>query len=282
MLQLFRAAYRGYNNSYRGLSRPCWQRIGFTFTESIVETLIFFLTLYFVHDLHLRIDQAGLVMSAYGVGTAIGGFVGGKLSDKFTPGRISIIGLLFMSVGFFILGELHKTWQLMLCLALTGIAVYSFVTANTVRIIDFCKDHSTQQKAISINYAASNLGIGISATVIGFVADYSYHYLFYAASVILIAAAIVMFLLERNKSTTFTHKSSTSAISNKIVHKKTWLGFVILICLFLGGLIIAQLSSTYPVYIRATFPQYATQGVGLLFAINAIIIIIFQAPLKLT
>jgi MFS family permease len=70
-------------------------------------------------------------------------------------------------------------------------------------------------------------------------------------------------------------KSSLSIQKND--NKKTFL--LMLNCLFLIGIIISQLSITYPVYIQESFPQMGTRAVSILFILDTLLIVIFQAPL---
>ncbi|PIR98806.1 MFS transporter, partial [Candidatus Collierbacteria bacterium CG10_big_fil_rev_8_21_14_0_10_44_9] len=166
MYELLASMLNGYTTSYRGIPGHCWQRIAISLIEAIVAGVIFFLSLYFVRDLHFSVAVAGLLIACYGVGTAIGGVAGGKLSDRYRPTIVSILGLGIMGVAFLILGHLTNAILLGVCLFLIGFSAYCFVTSNTLWILNYCVDENTRHKSISVTYAILNLGLGAGALLV--------------------------------------------------------------------------------------------------------------------
>jgi MFS family permease len=70
--------------------------------------------------------------------------------------------------------------------------------------------------------------------------------------------------------------SASSTTKNKVDKKIVRL---VLAILFLVGLIIFQISTTYSIYIKEYFPVYGTHGLGVLFAINAFMVVFLQTPI---
>src|ERR1700733_11282422 len=86
--------FKTYLASFSGLPKTAWQGIFLSCIESILVSVINFLMLYFVQQLKFTTVEAGTLISFYGVGTILGAWMGGKLSDKYSPSKVSIYALL--------------------------------------------------------------------------------------------------------------------------------------------------------------------------------------------
>lgn len=62
-------------------------------------------------------------------------------------------------------------------------------------------------------------------------------------------------------------------------HSSKMVWGIVLITLFMAGLIIAQQRAVYAMYIQSVFPQYGAHSIGLLYALNSVMIILLQTPL---
>jgi predicted MFS family arabinose efflux permease len=169
------SSIRRYHAHYAGLSATCWQGILLSLFESALTGTYYFLQLYFINELKISITTAGLIMSFYGIGTILGGFVGGKLSDKMSSGLVATISILIQGVTLLAIIKIQSAPFLMMDLFLMGLACYSFITANHIWVLDKCDQEFQKLKAINILNSASNLGFGLSAAMIGFCLDYGFH-----------------------------------------------------------------------------------------------------------
>ena len=279
MTSYFLGFAKSYFRSYFGLSKLCWQGISLNFVESILGGVFYFLSLYFVEILHFNIALTGTIISFYGIGAILGGFIGGKLSDRISPNTISIFSLLTEAVGYAALIKLKTVNLLMFDVFILGIATYSFLTSNYVWILGQCRGHEVEKlKAINILSAGSNLGLGLSALIISAFAHYGFHYIFLTSSILLFFSACYLIFQERKKVILVEIneiKIKEVGIS-KESDRVTWL---ILLCVFFVGAIVVQMSSTYPVYVEAAFPTLGIKAVSILFAINSFLIVFFQMPI---
>src|SRR3990167_9966457 len=89
---------KGYISSYRGLKKACWQGMLLNFIESVFVGVYYFLPLYFISELNINIAIASIIISFYGLGTILGGFLGGKLSDEIGSGLVSIGSLVLQGL----------------------------------------------------------------------------------------------------------------------------------------------------------------------------------------
>ena len=278
MYNYFITFIKGYSENYLGLPKFCWQGISLICINASTIGICFFLSLYFVNEQQLNVSTAGLLLSCYGLGTVIGGFVGGKLSDKITPYVVSIFSLFVQSVSFFFLMYLHSIPILMLNLLLLGISAYGFKTSNNMNLLNLCaNDVDLRYKTISISHVAANLGLGVSGIFIAGVGTYGFPIVFGLSSLILFFSAIYL-ILQKNVTNPISEQSVEEYHPNE-TNIALKINVLILSCVFLIGLIIAQLSSTYPLYVQESFPKLNVQAVSILFLLDTALIVIFQAPL---
>jgi len=270
---------KNYMVSFLELPNSCWPRIILSLINATSGGIVFFLSFYFVKILHINIVTAGAMISCYGVGTIAGGFLGGKLSDKFSPSRISIISIFCNAVVFLLFLKLTHVTELILCLMLWGTSSYIFKTANNTFVLRQCKSGDAEKlNAINILYTASNLGMGISAMIVSFFSQYGFHYIFMLFAIMMSLVGCYL-IFEQNSQQKNIHLNPVLTQMVEGYHQKdnkiVMLG---LGCLFLIGLIIAQLGTTYPIYLHDLFPQMGLKSSGYLFIINTILIVLLQVP----
>jgi len=247
-----------YLATYLGISAACWRTLIFTLVNAISLGVCFFLSLYFVDSLGFDIKSVGLLMSCYGTGTVIGGIMSGKLCDQTSPEKIALLSLLAQGILFYSLVCFTTPLTLMLVLLLLGISTYCFKTANYIVMLSQCQgDAKMQLKVVNVSHAASNFGLGISGVMIGALANFGFHLIFY------LAAGVIFLLTLYAATSTFRHSLLTmkqgenaSLQTSSVSHdRNTKVLIHTLISVFAVGLIIAQLGSTYPVYIKEAFPE---------------------------
>lgn len=272
-----------YVSNYKGLSKDCWGDIYLSLINSISIGVCFFLSLYFVEVLNFSMFQVGFLMSAYGIGTMLGGIIGGRLCDKFKPRLVVLISLMLQGGSFLTLSNIYTINYLTLNLFILGISFYTFKTANNMSLLQLCgHDQDLRLKGLGLLYAASNLGLGVSGILIGFFALYGYEKIFYVAASLLIFNGFYRMFFYR--SHLLSSKSiNTLQIDEGICYKSnkqdTLILILILLFLFFVGITISQLSCTYPIYIKENFPLLGISAVGILFTLDTVLIVLFQAPL---
>lgn len=264
-----------YLAHYQGLPHTAWQGIIIGFIESTLIGTCYFLSLYFVNELYLDISQTGLALSCFGLGTIIGGILAGKLCDSFSPKPIFISSLLIQAIAYFFLVHITTFPWLALDLFILGIGSYGFITSNYVRTLKFCKKEE-RLKAINMLDIVSNLGLATSGMMISIIGTQQLPTLFLLSSMLLCSVAIYFFYLNENISYASHAKSTEDTVPSSINFK---IRIYTLSCLFFIGLIISQINSTYPLFLQTSFPQMGTSSFSFLFTLNAILIVLFQAPL---
>lgn len=273
-----------YLNHYSGIPLNCWQRIFLTFINDMATGVCFFLSLYFVGTLHFTAAKAGLIISCYGLGKAGGGILGGKLTDKFLPDVVIISSLLLEIISFLAFLKFSTFPILAIFGFILGISVYAFTTANKVCVLNSIRGHEDiKLKILSTFYAASNLGIGISAIYIGWLARYGFNYVFILSCVFLTFSTLFVCYQARKKpinSSSISMSQEDNKKTNEVIHSQqsSLIACLVLACLFSIGLIIAQLGTTYPLYLANKFPALDVNAVSIVFTLNSFFILFFQTP----
>src|SRR6201990_2558240 len=90
-----------YKKAYTGLSRNSWYLCLVMLINRSGTMVIPFMTIYCTQKLHFSITQAGYIMMCFGAGSVAGGFLGGKITDKYgfydvQVGALISGGILFM------------------------------------------------------------------------------------------------------------------------------------------------------------------------------------------
>lgn len=263
-----------YLANYKGLPYAAWQSITIGFIESTSVGVCYFLSLYFVSELHLSITNAGFMLSSYGLGTIAGGIMAGKLSDRFSPRLITIASLLIQAISYFLLIKIHTPSLLLINLFILGIGAYGFITSNYVWILGNCKSEE-RLKAINMLDIVSNLGLAVAGIIIGLSSTKSFVNIFFLSSCALFVTAIYLIFYSRQIPIVNTASSANDPSSSVNLKVR----YYALACLFLVGLIISQTNSTYPIFLQNRFPEMGTTSFSILFILNAILIVLFQAPL---
>lgn len=270
-----------YVNNYRGIPLSGWQCIFMTLVNDMATGIVFFLSLYFVGILHFSIAKASIIISCYGIGKAIGGIVGGKLTDMMSADTIIISCLLIEAFLYLTLIKIHAFPILVIIGFILGVSAYIFTTANKLFVLNSINDHEDiKLKVLSLFYTASNFGLGMTAIYVAWLSKYGFNYIFSTSSVLLAASAILMYYQRRKKPVINLNNSQYSTPQQNTLNKgqNIVVAWLVLACLFSIGLIIAQLGTTYPVFLTQTFPYLGVNAVSFIFILNTMLILFLQTP----
>ena len=273
-----------YISNYEGIPVAVWGMITLDFISTTLTAAFYFLSYYFVHTLHYDIKTASFFISFYGLGAIMGGLIGGKLSDEYSPSVISALSILLQGLTFLLFIKFKTAKLIIFNICLFGVAAYSFITANYLAVLEGCAKNENQNlKAINILSVVSNLGLSVAAIIIGLFSNLNFKYLFlYCGLILLIVGLGCLFFCDQykkqKKSKDGVAEGQSRNLSNST--KINYLNiYFILFALLLVGIIVAQMSSTYSIHLKSNFPEYGLSGFSAVFLINTVLIIALQAPL---
>lgn len=267
-----------YINTFRGLPKSVWKILGIHFINTVLAGTFYFLSYYFVHVLNYNIKIATLFISCYGLGSIVGGLIGGKFTDIYSPRLVSIISLILEGLAFFLFLSFTSKALLIANMILFGVASNSFITSNYIWALNSCENNESQKlKAINILNVISNLGLGLAAVLLGIlnIIHFEVLFAFYGFIFLLLAGYLFLFTTDGRKNVMV--RSQKNANINQAPNEVFI--YLMLFSLFLVGIVISQMSSTYSIYIHANFSEYGLGGFSFLFLINTLLVVSMQAPI---
>ncbi|MFK5958632.1 MAG: MFS transporter [Lutibacter sp.] len=266
-----------YHNSFKGLSKEVWWLALITFINRAGTMVLPFLSLYLTEDLKLSLAQVGWIMTIFGVGSLLGSWLGGKLTDKIGFYKVMFWSLLI--TGFLFIGLQYVT-------TFTGFAIGIFITmmvADTFRPAMFVslKAYSkpeNQTRSLTLIRLAINLGFSFGPFLGGLIiTTLSYSGLFWVDGITCISAILLMKVVLKEKE--FHVKKKEDLLENIVTSiykdKQYW---IFLAVVFLMGFIFLQLFTTMPLYYKGIYKLTEVE-IGLLMAMNGFLIFLFEMPL---
>lgn len=239
-----------------------------------------FLSVYLATALNFDLRQTGIILTAYGLGSLAGSWLGGWLTDKFSSFAIQSMSLIFSGIGFLILRELETFSFLVIGFFLVTVITDSFRPANAASIAQYSKPENLT-KAYSLNRMAINLGFALGPAVGGFLAAKSFGLLFLADGLTCFAAAMVFigYFYSRQKAERDAQNKARSEDLSIAKNPYRDLVFVLFcLCTFGFAIVFFQLLNTLPLYYSQSYELNETI-IGYLLALNGFLVFLLEMPL---
>jgi len=223
------------------------------------------------------IAQAGLVMGIWGLGAICGGFLGGRLTDRWGFHRVQLAALTGGGIFFIILGQVKSYPLICSCTFLLSVVNDAFRPANSTAIATYSKEEN-RTRSYSLNRLAINLGWALGGAIGGILASINYHLLFWVDGGTNLAAVLLLRI--------FLHPETTKAVHHprEVVSKpvlspyrdRTYLQFIVCVVLFASCFF--QLFTTLPLFYKRVLgmPEYM---IGLVLTVNGLIIAVIEMVL---
>jgi len=264
-----------YKQAYSGLSSATWW-LSFVMLVNRMGTMVLpFMTLYLTESKHYSVGKAGLVVSIFGIGSICGGFIGGKLTDKFGFYFLQLTALLGGGTLFIALGQMTSLSSICITTFFLSLVNESFRPANAAAIAHYSKEEN-RTRSYSLNRLAINLGWAAGGALGGFIASKNYELLFWIDGLTNIVAAGLLWLLlapSKNKATATKPVKQEGSVALSAYKDKPYLAFIVLTILFSYSFF--QLFTTMPVFYRKEL-RLSEFNIGLIMAFNGILIALFE------
>ena len=266
-----------YLNNFKDFPKEIWILTLITFINRAGTMVVPFLSKYMKENLQFSYSQIGWVMVFFGVGSIIGTWLSGKLSDKIGFYKVMVFSL-FASGIVFILLQYATTFE-ELCvgiLVLTSIADM-FRPAMLVCLKTYTKKEN-RARAFALTRAAVNLGFLFGPVLGGLIImQMGYGYIFYVDGATCILAIIVFMLFVKEKALPVKLKSSNSTPKKVSIRRDHPFMLHLLICM-ITGVLFFQIFTTLPLYHKERFNMSEFDS-GLLLSLNGLLILLFELPI---
>ncbi|GGA87542.1 MDR family MFS transporter [Puia dinghuensis] len=265
-----------YRDAYSGLSRSTWLLSVVMLVNRSGTMVIPFMTIYLTQpSMGYTIGQAGAVIGIFGLGAVCGGFLGGRMTDRFGFHRVQLVTLTGGGMLFILLGQMRSYPLICGCTFLLSVVNEAFRPANSTAIAAYSKEEN-RTRSYSLNRLAINLGWAVGGAIGGILASINYHLLFWVDGCTnLLAAFLLRRFLGEAMTSVATHGEDQQPADAMLTpyRDKIYLWFIC--CTILFATCFFQLFSVLPVYYKRTLhmPEYM---IGLLMTMNGLIIAVFE------
>ena len=264
-----------YITTFKGLSKEIWWLSLITLINRAGAMVIPFLSLYLTKSLGLSFSQVGWIMSAFGLGSMVGSWIGGKLTDIIGYYRTMTISLLLSGVAFITVQTLTSFSHIAIGIFVLMVLVDTFRPAMFVAVSAYSRPEN-KTRSITLIRLAINLGFSAGPAIGGFIiVSLGYSGLFWIDGLTCILAGLLLFyVLHPRKSRVM---DETVAETPESAYKdKHYLLFLFSMALF--GIVFLQYFSTMPIYYKEMH-GLNEDYIGLLLAMNGVLICILEMPL---
>lgn len=274
---MLKTAFNRYINSFRGFRREIWILTLITFINRAGTMVLPFLTKYLNEDLEFSYSDVGTIMVFFGLGSLLGSYLGGKLTDSIGFYKVMIFSLFVSGLLFF--GLQYVTSFYGLCIAMFVIMTIAdmFRPAMFVSLSTYAKPEN-RTRALTLVRLAVNLGFAAGPAMGGLIImNIGYHGLFWVDGASCIIAISIFWLLVKEKKKRIEENTVSENVAMKSVYSDLPFG-VFLLVIFITGMIFFQLFTTLPLYHQKAYglTEFET---GLLLTLNGLLIFLLEMPI---
>ncbi len=274
LVYLNRKIAQPYLDTFKGLSKEIWWLSLITLINRAGTMVIPFLSLYLTKDLGFSLSKVAWIMSAFGLGSVVGSWLGGKLTDLIGYYKVMVWSLL--GTGFFFVGlQYLKTFeQLIAGIFLVMLVADTFRPAMFVAMSAYSKPEN-KTRTVTLIRLAINLGFSAGPAIGGaIITTIGYDGLFWIDGITCFLAGLLLLQVLNPRKTTVLDtvevKNPVSAFSDKAF-------LVFLAAMFLFGFVFLQYFSTIPLYYKDD--QHLSElEIGLLMGMNGFLIFLLEMP----
>jgi predicted MFS family arabinose efflux permease len=275
---MLKTAFQRYINNFKGFSREIWILTIITFINRAGTMVLPFLSKYLKEDLGFSYNQIGSILVCFGIGSMLGSWLGGKLSDKIGFYKIMIFSLLTSGLMFFVIQFVTSFIGLCISMFLIMTVADMYRPAMFVSIAAYAKPEN-RTRALTLVRLAINLGFAAGPAMGGLIImNIGYRGLFWADGITCILAILIFWIkVKEKKKSAFTDKEHPGDVLTHSVFKDKPFWIFLFTCL-VSGILFFQVFTTIPLYHREQF-NLTELETGLLLTMNGVLVFLCEMPI---
>jgi len=245
-----------------------------TFINRIGAMVVPFLSKYMLEQLHFSYSQIGWVMVFFGLGSFIGTWISGKLSDKIGFYKVMVFSLFTSGLIFILLQFLTTFYSF--CFGVLLLTTVSDMYRPAMLVsLDTYAGKTERTKALSLIRSSVNLGFMFGPLIGGIIITVlDYTFLFYIDGLTCILSILLFAIYVKEKKlpfklNTFKHLKE----ENSIFNDKPFL--IHLLVTLITGILFFQMFTTLSLYYKEVF-NFTSIESGLFLALNGVLILLFE------
>jgi MFS family permease len=265
-----------YREAFAGLPREVWLLSLAAFVNRAGTMVVPFFALYLTQERGLPVIEAGRLVGLYGVGSLVGSYLGGLLSDRIGSIRTQHLSLIGGGIGFLAILQPERMPALAAVVFATSAVAEAFRPA-AMTAIAHRTPQALQARSFALLRLAHNLGMAIGPAAGGLLATRSYALLFLADALTAWAASLLLALLLPARRAG-AHDARAAAAG---AGRSPWRDAPFLL---LSGIVVVwaaaflQAFSTMPIYLRRVYGMRES-AIGPVLGLNALLIVAFEMVL---
>lgn len=275
---MIKAGFQRYINNFKGFRREVWILAIITFINRAGTMVLPFLSKYLKEDLNFTYNEVGWIMVCFGLGSMLGSWLGGKLSDKIGFYKIMVFSLFTSGLCFFLLQFVTSFWGLCFSMFLIMSIADMFRPAMFVSLTAYAKPEN-RTRALTLVRLAVNLGFAAGPALGGLIImGIGYKGLFWADGITCILAILIFALLVKEKKEPKDQANSHAEailVASVFKDKIFW---IFLFVSFVTAMIFFQIFTTLPLYHHEQYRLTELQT-GLIMTLNGLLIFFLEMPI---
>ena len=266
-----------YQRSFQGLSAEVWWLALITFINRAGTMVMPFLSLYLTSDLGYTLKHVGWIMTAFGAGSVVGAWVGGKLTGRFGYYPVMFFSLFISGLMFVGMQYIQSFWGLCVGMFLLIMVADMFRPASWIAIANYSKPEN-RTRSVTLIRLAINLGFSMGPALGGLIiSQLSYPGLFWVDGITCMAASLLFLYLLKEKES--SREAKTDEAGNKLQSPYRDKPFIIfLVAMLLIAFAFLQYFSTIPLYYKEVH-LLSEEKIGWLMSMNGLLIFLIEMPL---
>jgi predicted MFS family arabinose efflux permease len=267
--------FKNYINTFKGLSKEVWWLSLITFINRAGTMVIPFLSLYLNKNLEFSFPDIGWIMSFWGLGSLVGTWIGGKLTDKIGYYKVMFVSLFLTGISFVLLQYITTFEGFCAGIFLVMLVADVFRPAMFVALSAYSKPEN-KTRSVTLIRLAINLGFSAGPAVGGLIiTGIGYQGLFWVDGVTCVLAAILLLKVLHPKKAKILDIVKVENPVSVYSDKAFWIFFI---AMFIFGFVFLQYFSTMPLYYKDVH-FLSELEIGLLMGFNGFFIFVFEMPL---
>lgn len=265
---------RRYVTSFRGLPASAWWIAFALFVNRTGSMALTFLALYVTEEFHFSPRAAAALLTVYGVGAMCSALIGGRCVSRFGALPVLIMSLIGNGVAMMAVMSVTSERVLYVAVILWSLVAEAARPAAATAVSEVTPEPE-QSRALTLVRLAENLGTTFGPAIGGFLAEFNFRLLFAVDALTCWGAAILIARLARS----FVRVREDSPLAKAIGSPfRDRIYVLFLLCMIGQAIVLFQLLGTYQLYLTR-FGRFTPLGIGILFAINTIMIVTMEMPL---
>ena len=264
-----------YLDTFKGLSKEVWWLAFITFINRSGTMVIPFLSIYLTDDLSFSKTQIGWVMSAFGLGSVVGTWIGGKLTDSIGYYKVMARSLLTTGFLFILLQFANSFYEVCAGIFFVMVVADMFRPAMYVAMSVYSKPEN-KTRSVTLIRLAINLGYSAGPAIGGLIISrLDYAGLFWADGITCILATLLLIKVLNPKRAKPIDDQKHESPASPYRDRPYWIFFF---AMLIFAIIFMQYFSTMPLYYKEIFLLSEIE-IGILLGLNGFLIFVLEMPL---